>query len=106
MKKVTRKVKVVTWMMGYIDSESGRTSENVITVCDGTDMTKQVGKVTADRGMCYSATVDSETEVLMAMDINDFVRYAMPDPEKTDNDYVRYATPVEEKTEEEEEDNE
>lgn len=91
MKKVTRRVKAVTWRMGYIDSESGRTSENVITVCDGTDMTKQVGRVTADRGMCYSATVDSETEVLMAMDINDF---------------VRYATPVAEKTEEEEEDNE
>ena len=78
MKKVTRRVKAVTWRMGYIDSESGRTSENVITICDGTDMTKQVGKVTADRGMCYSATVDSETEVLMAMDINDFARYATP----------------------------
>ena len=91
MKKVTRKVKAVTWRIGYIDRESGRTSENVITLCDGTDMTKQVGKVTADRGMCYSATVDSETEVLMAMDINDF---------------VRFATPVTEKTEEEEEDDE
>lgn len=91
MKKVTRRVKAVTWRMGYIDSESGRTSENVITLCDGTDMTKQVGKVTADSGMCYSATVDSETEVLMEMDINDF---------------VCYATPVAEKTEEEEEDNE
>lgn len=91
MKRVTRTVKAVTWRMGYIDSESGRTSENVITLCDGTDMTKQVGKVTADRGMCYAATVDSETEVLMAMDINDF---------------VRYATPVTERTEEEEEDNE
>ena len=91
MKKVTRRVKAVTWRMGYIDSESGRTSENVITVCDGTDMTKHVGKVTADRGMSYSATVDSETDVLMEMDINDF---------------VRYATPVEAKTEEEEEDNE
>lgn len=91
MKRVTRKVKAVTWRMGYIDTETGRTTENVITVCDGTDMTKQVGKVTEDRGMCYSATVDSVTEVLMAMDINDF---------------VRYATPVAEKTEEEEEDNE
>lgn len=91
MKRVTRTVKAVTWRMGYIDSESGRTSEDVITVCDGTDMTKQVGKVTADRGMCYSAAVDSETEVLMAMDINDF---------------VRYATPVAEKAEDEEEDNE
>ena len=91
MKRVKRTVKAVTWRMGYIDSESGRTSENVITLCDGTDMTKQIGKVTADRGMCYSATVDSETEVLMAMDINDF---------------VRYATPVAEKTEDEEEDNE
>ena len=78
MKKVTRRVKAVTWRMGYIDSESGRTSENVITLCDGTDMTKQVGKVTRDRGVCYSATVDSETEVVMAMDINDFVRYATP----------------------------
>ena len=91
MKKVTRKVKAVTWRMGYIDSESGRASEHVITLCDGTDMTKQVGKVTADRGMCYSAAVASETEVLMAMDINDF---------------VRYADVVAEKTEEEEEDNE
>lgn len=91
MKRVTRKVKAVTWRMGYIDSESGRTSENVITLCDGTDMTKQVGKVTKDRGMCYSATVDSETEVLMAMNINDF---------------VRYADVVAEKTEEEEEDHE
>lgn len=91
MKRVTRRVKAVTWRMGYIDIESDRTSENVITLCDGTDMTKQVGKVTADRGMCYSATVDSETEVVMAMDINDF---------------VRYATPVTEKTEEEEEDHE
>lgn len=91
MKRVTRTVKAVTWRMGYVDRESGRTSENVITVCDGTDMTKQVGKVTADRGMCYSAAVDSETEVLMAMDINDF---------------VRYATPVAEKAEDEEEDNE
>lgn len=91
MKRVTRTVKAVTWRMGYIDSESGRTSENVITVCDGTDMSKQVGKATADRGMCYAATVDSETEILMAMDINDF---------------VRYATPVAEKAEEEEEDDE
>lgn len=88
--------------MGYIDSESGRTSENVITLCDGTDMTIQVGKVTADRGMCYSATVDSVTEVVMAMDISDFVRYATPVAEKV----VRYATPVAEKTEDEEEDNE
>lgn len=72
--------------MGYIDSETGRTSENVITICDGTDMTKQVGKVTADRGMCYSATVDSETEVLMAMDINDFVRHATPVAEKEEED--------------------
>lgn len=90
MKRVTRTVNAVTWRMGYIDPESGRTSENVITICDGTDMTKEIGKVRADRGMCYSASVDSETEVLMAMDINDF---------------VRYATPVAEKTEEEEEDN-
>ena len=86
MKKVTRRVKAVTWRMGYIDSESGRTSENVITLCDGTDMTKQVGKVTRDRGVCYSATVDSETEVLMAMDINDFVRYATPVAEKEEED--------------------
>lgn len=91
MKRVTRTVKAVTWRMGYIDTETGRTSENVITLCDGTDMTKEVGKVTKDRGMCYSAAVDSETEVLMAMDINDF---------------VRYATPVTERTEEEEEDDE
>ena len=91
MKKVARRVKAVTWRMGYIDSESGRTSENVITVCDGTDMTKQVGKVTEDRVMCYSATVDSETELLLAMDINDF---------------VRFATSVAEKSEDEEEDNE
>ena len=83
MKKVTRRVKADTWRMGYIDSDSGRTSENVITLCDGTDMTKHVGKVTADRGMCYSATVDSETEVLMEMDINDFVRYATPVKPKT-----------------------
>lgn len=86
MKKVTRKVKAVTWRMGYIDSESGRASENVITLCDGTDMTKQVGKVTADRGMCYAATVDSETEVVMAMDINDFVRYATPVAEKAEEE--------------------
>lgn len=86
MKKVTRGVKAVTWRMGYIDSESGRTSENVITVCDDTDMTKHVGKVTADRGMCYSATVDSETEVLMSMDINDFVRYATPVAEKEEEE--------------------
>lgn len=86
MKRVTRRVKAVTWRMGYIDSESGRTSENVITVCDGTDMTKQVGKVLLDRGMCYSAVVDSETEVLMAMDINDFVRYATPVAEKEEED--------------------
>ena len=101
MKKVTRRVKAVTWRMGYIDTETGRTSENVITLCDGTDMTRQVGTVTADRGMCYSAAVDSETEVLMAMDINDFVRYATPVAEKR----VTYGTPVAEKTEEEEEDN-
>lgn len=86
MKRVTRTVKAVTWRMGYIDSESGRTSENVITVCDGTDMSKQVGKATKDRGMCYSATVDSETEVLLAMDINDFVRYATPVTEKTEEE--------------------
>lgn len=86
MKRVTRTVKAVTWRMGYIDSESGRTSANVITVCDGTDMTKQLGEVTADRGMCYSATVDSETEVLMAMDINDFVRYATPVAEKAEEE--------------------
>lgn len=91
MKKVTRRVKAVTWRMGYIDSERGRTSENVITLFDGTDMTKEIGKVRADRGMCYAATVDSVTELVLAMDINDF---------------VRYATPVAEKTEEEEEDNE
>lgn len=101
MKKVTRKVKAVTWRMGYIDSESGRTTENVITLCDGTDMTKHVGKVTADRGMCYSATVDSETELVLAMDINDFVRFATSVAEKR----VTYGTPVAEKTEEEEEDN-
>ena len=86
MKKVKRRVKAVTWRMGYIDSESGRTSENVIIICDGTEMTKQVGKVTADSGMCYSATVDSETEVLMAMDINDFVRYATPVAEKAEDE--------------------
>ena len=86
MKKVTRRVKAVTWRMGYIDSESGRTSENVITLCDGTDMTKHVGKVTAGRGLCYSAAVDSETEILMAMDINDFVRYATPDAEKAEDE--------------------
>lgn len=91
MKRVTRRVKAVTWRIGYIDPESGRTSENVITICDGTDMTKEVGKVREDRGMCYSATVDSETEVVLAMDINDF---------------VRFATSVTEKTEDEEEDNE
>lgn len=100
MKKVTRRVKAVTWRMGYIDSESGRTSENVITVCDGTDMTKHVGKVTADRGMCYSATVDSETELVLAMDINDFVRFATSVAEKR----VTYGTPVTEKTEEEDND--
>lgn len=82
MKRVTRKVKAVTWRMGYIDSESGRTSENVITVCDGTDMSKQVGKVTPEGVMCYSATVDSETEVVLAMDINDFVRFATVATEK------------------------
>lgn len=82
MKKVTRKVKAVTWRMGYIDSESGRTSENVITVCDGTDMTKQVGKVTSEGVMCYSATVDSETDVMLSMDINDFVRFATVATEK------------------------
>lgn len=102
MKKVTRKVKAVTWRMFYVDSERGRTTEDVITLCDGTDMTKQVGKVTADKGICCSATVDSETEVLMAMDINDFVRYATPVTEKR----VRYGTPVTEETEYEEEDNE
>ena len=90
MKRVTRKVKAVTWRIGYIDPESGRTSENVITICDGTDMTKEVGKVREDRGMCYSATVDSETELVLAMDINDF---------------VRFATSAAENTEEEEEDN-
>ena len=86
MKKVTRRVKAVTWRMGYIDSESGRTSENVITLCDGTDMTKQVGKVAADRGMCYSAVVDSEAEVVMSMDINDFVRYADVVADKTEEE--------------------
>ena len=86
MKKVTRKVKAVTWRMGYIDTETGRTSENVITLCDGTDMTKQVGKVTADRSMCYSATVDSETEVVLAMDINDFVRFATHVAEKAEEE--------------------
>lgn len=82
MKKVTRKVKAVTWRIGYIDPESGRTSENVITICDGTDMTKEIGKVRADRGMCYSASVDSATEVVMSMDINDFVRFATVATEK------------------------
>lgn len=82
MKRVTRKVKAVTWRMGYIDTETGRASEHVITLCDGTDMTKQVGKVTADKGMCYSAAVASETEVLMSMDINDFVRFATVATEK------------------------
>lgn len=90
MKKVTRRVKAVTWRMGYIDIESGRTSENVITICDGTDMTKEIGKVRADRGMCYSASVDSATDVVMSMDINDFVRFATAATEKTyeeeDND--------------------
>lgn len=84
MKKVTRRVKAVTWRMGYIDSKSGRTYENVITVCDGTDMTKQVGKVTKDGIMCYSAEVDSAKEVLMCMDINDFVRFATEATEKTE----------------------
>lgn len=90
MKKVTRTVNAVTWRMGYIDPESGRTSENVITICDGTDMTKEIGKVRADRGMCYSASVDSATDVVMSMDINDFVRFATVATEKTyeeeDND--------------------
>lgn len=90
MKRVTRTVNAVTWRMGYIDPESGRTSENVITICDGTDMTKEIGKVRADRGMCYSASVDSATDVVMSMDINDFVRFATVATEKTyeeeDND--------------------
>ena len=86
MKKVTRKVKVVTWRMGYIDPESGRTSENVITIFDGTDMTKEVGRVRKDRGMCYSASVDSATDVVMSMDINDFVRFATVATEKKDEE--------------------
>ena len=86
MKKVTRRVKVVTWRMGYIDSESGRTSENVITIFDGTDMTKEVGRVRKDRGMCYSASVDSATDVVMSMDINDFVRFATVATEKKDEE--------------------
>lgn len=86
MKKVTRTVKAVTWRMGYIDSESGRTSENVITIFDGTDMTKEVGRVRKDRGMCYSASVDSATEVVMSMDINDFVRFATVATEKKDEE--------------------
>ena len=86
MKKVTRTVKVVTWRMGYIDPESGRTSENVITICDGTDMTKEVGRVRKDRGMCYSASVDSATDVVMSMDINDFVRFATVATEKKDEE--------------------
>lgn len=84
MKKVTRKVKAVTWRIGYIDPESGRTSENVITIFDGTDMTKEVGRVRKDRGMCYSASVDSATDVVMSMDINDFVRFATVATEKKD----------------------
>lgn len=86
MKKVTRRVEVVTWRMGYIDPESGRTSENVITIFDGTDMTKEVGRVRKDRGMCYSASVDSATEVVMSMDINDFVRFATVATEKKDEE--------------------
>lgn len=86
MKRVTRKVKAVTWRMGYIDTETGRTSENVITICDGTDMTKEVGRVRKDRGMCYSASVDSATEVVMSMDINDFVRFATVATEKKDEE--------------------
>ena len=86
MKKVTRRVEVVTWRMGYIDPESGRTSENVITIFDGTDMTKEVGRVRKDRGMCYSASVDSATDVVMSMDINDFVRFATVATEKKDEE--------------------
>lgn len=86
MKKVTRRVEVVTWRMGYIDPESGRTSENVITIFDGTDMTKEVGRVRKDRGMCYSASVDSATDVVMSMDINDFVRFATATTEKKDEE--------------------
>ena len=86
MKKVTRTVEVVTWRMGYIDPESGRTSENVITIFDGTDMTKEVGRVRKDRGMCYSASVDSATDVVMSMDINDFVRFATVATEKKDEE--------------------
>ena len=86
MKKVTRKVKAVTWRIGYIDPESGRTSENVITIFDGTDMTKEVGRVRKDRGMCYSASVDSATDVVMSMDINDFVRFATVATEKKDEE--------------------
>ena len=86
MKKVTRTVKVVTWRMGYIDTETGRTSENVINICDGTDMTKEVGRVRKDRGMCYSASVDSATDVVMSMDINDFVRFATVATEKKDEE--------------------
>ena len=86
MKKVTRRVKAVTWRIGYIDTETGRTSENVITIFDGTDMTKEVGRVRKDRGMCYSASVDSATDVVMSMDINDFVRFATVDTEKKDEE--------------------
>lgn len=86
MKKVTRRVKAVTWRIGYIDPESGRTSENVITIFDGTDMTKEVGRVRKDRGMCYSASVDSATDVVMSMDINDFVRFATVATEKKDEE--------------------
>ena len=86
MKRVTRRVKAVTWRMGYIDPESGRKSENVITIFDGTDMTKEVGRVRKDRGMCYSASVDSATDVVMSMDINDFVRFATVATEKKDEE--------------------
>ena len=81
MKKVSRKVKCVTWRLGYIDRKDGRTMEDVISIYDGTDMTKEVGKVSEDGIMCYSAEVYSTAEALMYMDINDFVRYAKTEEE-------------------------
>lgn len=81
MKKVSRKVKCVTWRLSYVNRENGLTMEDAITIYDGTDMTKQVGKVSEDGIMCYSAEVDSTAEVLMSMDINDFVRYAKTEEE-------------------------
>lgn len=49
-------------------------------------MTKNVGKVSEDGIMCYSAEVDSVSEVMMSMDINDFVRFATAATEKTDEE--------------------